>query len=63
MEIQKDFKELLESFNVHKFIQRHRNQKLLEKINAAYEDFQDDRESSLNTFMRSKHINMVDEKW
>jgi hypothetical protein len=62
MEIQKDFKELPESLNAHKFIQRHRNQKLLEEINAAY-DIQDDKESSLNTLMRSKHINMVDEQW
>jgi hypothetical protein len=45
------------------FIQRHRNQKLLEDINAAYDGFEDNKESSLNAFMRSKHINMVDDKW
>ena len=45
------------------FIQRNKNLKLLEAINAAYDDFQDEKESSLNTKMRSKHLKMVKDQW
>jgi metal-responsive CopG/Arc/MetJ family transcriptional regulator len=41
------------------FIQRHKNLKLLEAINAAYDDFPDEKESSLNAVMRSNHFKMV----
>jgi metal-responsive CopG/Arc/MetJ family transcriptional regulator len=45
------------------FIQRHKNLKLLEEINAAYDDCPDENETSLNVLMRSKHLNMVDDQW
>ena len=45
------------------FIQRHKNLKLLEAINAAYNDSQDENESSINTVMHSKHLKMVKDKW
>jgi len=45
------------------FIQRHKNIKLLEAINAAYNDPPDKKESSLNTLMRSKHLKMVKDQW
>jgi hypothetical protein len=45
------------------FVQRHKNIKLLEAINAAYDDFPDERETSLNTAMRSKHLKMVKDQW
>lgn len=45
------------------FIERHKNIKLLEAINAAYDDFPDDKESSLNTVMRSKHLKAVKDQW
>jgi metal-responsive CopG/Arc/MetJ family transcriptional regulator len=45
------------------FVQRHKNLKLLEAINAAYDDFPDEKESSINTVMRSKHLKMVKEQW
>jgi len=45
------------------FIQRHKNIKLLEAINAAYNDSPDENESSINIVMRSKHLKMVKDKW
>lgn len=45
------------------FIQRHKNLELLEAINAAYDDFPDGKEASLNTVMRSKHFKMVKNQW
>jgi len=45
------------------FIQRHQNLKLLEAINAAYDDFPDERENSLGSAMRSRHFNMVKDQW
>jgi hypothetical protein len=45
------------------FVQRHKNLKLLEAINAAYNDFTDENESSINTVMRSKYLKMVKEQW
>jgi metal-responsive CopG/Arc/MetJ family transcriptional regulator len=45
------------------FIQRHKNLKLLEAINAAYDDFPDEKESSLNAVMRSNHFKMVKDQW
>jgi metal-responsive CopG/Arc/MetJ family transcriptional regulator len=45
------------------FIQRHKNLKLLEAINAAYNNPPDENESSFNTVMRSKHLKMVKDKW
>jgi len=45
------------------FIQRHRNQKLLEAINNAYDDAPDAKEESLISMMRSRHIEMVNDQW
>ena len=45
------------------FIQRHKNLKLLEAINTAYDDFPDEKETSLNTLIRSKHLKMVKGQW
>lgn len=45
------------------FVQRHKNLKLLEAINSSYDDFPDEKESSLNTVMRAKHLKMVKDQW
>lgn len=45
------------------FIQRHENQKLLEAINTAYNDFPDAKEKSLKSRMRSEHLKMVKDQW
>jgi metal-responsive CopG/Arc/MetJ family transcriptional regulator len=45
------------------FIQRHKNLKLLEAINAAYDDFPDVKETSLRSAMRSRHHIMVKDQW
>ena len=45
------------------FIQRHKNQKLLEAINAAYDDIPDVKEESLKSMMLSKHLKMVKDQW
>ena len=45
------------------FIQRRRNQKLLEAINDAYNDIPDGREESLKSMMRSRHLKMVKDQW
>jgi metal-responsive CopG/Arc/MetJ family transcriptional regulator len=45
------------------FIQRHKNIKLLEAINAAYDDFPDVKEASLRSAMRSRHLKMVKDQW
>ena len=45
------------------FIQRHKNLKLLEAINASYDDFPDEKEASLTSSMRSRHLNMVKDQW
>ncbi|MDP3919611.1 MAG: CopG family transcriptional regulator [Candidatus Omnitrophota bacterium] len=45
------------------FIQRHKNLKLLEAINAAYDDFPDEKEASLKSVMRFRHLKMVKDQW
>jgi len=45
------------------FIQRHKNQKLLEAINAAYDDIPDLKEESLKSMIRSRHLKMVKDQW
>lgn len=45
------------------FIQHHKNQKLLEAINAAYDDIPDVKEESLKSMMRSRHLKMVKDQW
>ena len=51
------------SLAVTEFIQRLKNQKLLEAINAAYDDFPDAKEESLKPVMRSQHLKMVINQW
>jgi metal-responsive CopG/Arc/MetJ family transcriptional regulator len=48
---------------VEEFIQRHKNQKLLEEINAAYDDLPDPEEQALRQKMRQKHRQLVDGQW
>jgi hypothetical protein len=43
--------------------QRHKNQKLLEAINAAYDDVPDVKEESLKSMTRSRHLEMVKDQW
>ena len=45
------------------FIQHHRNQELLEKINSAYDDFPDSEESVVRQKARRKHRQLVAERW
>ena len=45
------------------FIQRHKNLKMLEAINAAYDDFPDVKEASLRSVVRSPHLKMVKDQW
>ncbi len=46
---------------IEEFIQRHENQKLLEAINATYDDFPDSEEQTLLHKMRSKQRQIVQE--
>lgn len=47
----------------NEFIQRHKNQKLLEAINAAYDDYPDVKEESLKSMMRSRQRKLVQGQW
>jgi hypothetical protein len=47
---------------VQEFIQRHRNIKLLEALNEAYDDLPDS-ESRLLSGMRPRHYGMVKDQW
>jgi metal-responsive CopG/Arc/MetJ family transcriptional regulator len=51
------------SLAVTEFIQRLKNQKLLEAINAAYDDVPDEKEESLKSMMRSQHLKMLKNQW
>ena len=51
------------SLAAQEFIDRHRNQKLLQAINKAYEDIPDDKEESLRSIMRERHLRMVKDQW
>lgn len=51
------------SLAAQEFIDRHRNQKLLQAINKAYEDIPDDKEKSLRSIMRQRHLRMVKDQW
>jgi len=48
---------------VEDFIQRHKNQKLLEAINSAYDDTSDPEEQIMLQKMRRKHKELVKEQW
>ncbi len=45
------------------FIQRHKNKKLLDALNAAYDDIPDVKEESIKSMMRSRHLKMVKNQW
>jgi len=45
------------------FIRRHKNLKLLEAINASYDDFPDEKEASFQSIMRSRQFKMVKDQW
>jgi len=45
------------------FLQRHKNQKLLEAINDAYDDIPDEIDQSLKPMRRSRHLKMVKDQW
>ncbi len=45
------------------FLQRHKNQKLLEAINDAYDDIPDEIDESLKPMRRSRHLKMVKDQW
>jgi metal-responsive CopG/Arc/MetJ family transcriptional regulator len=51
------------SLAAQEFIDRHKNQKLLQAINEAYEDMPDEKEESLKSMMRSRHLRMVKDQW
>ncbi len=51
------------SLAAKEFIQRHKNKELLDAINSAYGDVPDEKESSLKSAMRSRHLNMVQDQW
>ena len=48
---------------VEEFIQRYQNQKLLEAINAAYNDVPDSEEQTLRQKMRNRHRQLVEGQW
>ncbi len=45
------------------FIQRHKNQELLEAINAAYDDSPDEEEHAVLQKMRHQHRRLVEKQW
>jgi len=45
------------------FVQRHKSQKLLDAINAAYDDVPDPDEQTLQRQMRSRHHELVKDQW
>ena len=45
------------------FIQRHKSRKLLDAINAAYDDVPDPCEQTLQRQMRSRHHELVKGQW
>ena len=51
------------SLAAREFIQRYKNQELLDAINSAYDDVLDEKESTLKSAMRSRHLNMVHDQW
>ncbi len=48
---------------VEDFIQRYQNQKLLEAVNAAYDDLPDPEEQTLRYKMRWQHRQLVEGEW
>jgi len=48
---------------VEEFIERRRNQKLLQEINAAYDDMPDPAEQAVRRRMRHRHRELVEGEW
>jgi len=48
---------------MEQFIERYQNQKLLEEINAAYEDMPNPAEQDLQQRMRRQHRQLVEGQW
>ncbi len=51
------------SLAAKEFIQRHKNRELLGAINSAYDDVPGEKESTLKSAMRSRHLDMVQDQW
>ncbi len=51
------------SLAVQEFIQRYKNRKILEAINAAYNDLPDSQEEILLKQMHSQHSKQVKDQW
>ena len=45
------------------FIQRRKSQKLLDDINAAHDDVSPSEEEPVQTHMRTKHRELVEDQW
>jgi metal-responsive CopG/Arc/MetJ family transcriptional regulator len=48
---------------VEEFIQRYKNQQLLEEINRAYDDLPDASEKEYMGKMRNQHRRLVEDQW
>ncbi|MDM8520788.1 hypothetical protein QUF64_12130 [Anaerolineales bacterium HSG6] len=48
---------------IESFIERYKNQRLLENINAAYADSPSSEEEEHSEKMRSKHRHLIEEQW
>jgi len=48
---------------VKEFIIRYKNQKMLQDLNDAYDDFPDSKEENLRSHMRSRHYEQVKDQW
>jgi metal-responsive CopG/Arc/MetJ family transcriptional regulator len=48
---------------LEEFIERHRNRRLLERINAAYEDEPDESERKYLRKMRQRHRKSIEGQW
>ena len=51
------------SLAAQEFVDRHKNQKLLQAINEAYEDMPDKKEEALSSMRKSRHLLMVHDQW
>ena len=51
------------SLAAKEFIQRRKNQELLDAINSAYDDVPDEKELTLKSAVRFRHLNMVQDQW
>jgi metal-responsive CopG/Arc/MetJ family transcriptional regulator len=51
------------SLAAQEFIDRHRNQRLLQAINEAYEDLPDKKDEILNSIRKSRQLLIVHDQW